>query len=381
MATSPDLSAYNPLVLYDALPQDLVARAIPARAVYTPDYNPVEGDVDLEQQGSLAAMICEYVYALNRLPDNLFYLLSNIEGVPRLEGTPAQVTLRFTVTPNPLGVDIPNDFLASLDLGNGDTVVFATTVPVRSAANATTVDATAVATEPGTFANAIPPGTILDPQTALPAVEQVKVQAASGGGTDPEDDQAFLSRYATRRQRSTAALATPLHFQYYAADEGGPLGVFRARAIDKWDADTDNTPGTVEGAITVAVAGTNGATIPTDSKAQLEAEMGARSNLQVYVTGVNITDVDVHPIVVTAPGFDDATVTANITAALAAYLSPDTWPWGKYVYRNELVSVIDNAGGVDRVDTISGFPTSLALTGPAPLARLGTVTVDFTTNP
>ena len=68
----------------------------------------------------------------------------------------------------------------------------------------------------------------------------------------------------------------------------------------------------------------------------------------------------------------------NIVDALDTYLSPDTWEWGGTVYRNELIALIDQVAGVDRVVSLTTPATDLALTGVAPLADTDVATSDIT---
>jgi hypothetical protein len=74
-------------------------------------------------------------------------------------------------------------------------------------------------------------------------------------------------------------------------------------------------------------------------------------------------------------GYTAGDVTANVTSALDACLSPDTWPWSATVRRTDLIALIENAEGVDYL--LAGHPTvpagDVTLTGAAPLADLGTV--------
>lgn len=63
-------------------------------------------------------------------------------------------------------------------------------------------------------------------------------------------------------------------------------------------------------------------------------------------------------------GYAEATVRVNIAAALNTYLNPNNYPWDpdrytdgyRPVYPTDLVEVIENAEGVDRVETINGVP-------------------------
>lgn len=138
--------------------------------------------------------------------------------------------------------------------------------------------------------------------------------------------------------------------------------------------------GTRAGFVTVAVIGAAGVRLSTAAKADLQSRLDSRAqaNLAVQVIDPAINTVNVTSTVKALPGFAAATVIANVTALLDAYLSPDTWGWGATVRRNELIAQIDRAEGVDYVVTLDVPAGDLTLTGAAPLADLGALSVTVT---
>jgi hypothetical protein len=139
---------------------------------------------------------------------------------------------------------------------------------------------------------------------------------------------------------------------------------------------TGSTPGNYAGHVTVAVYG-DGAVVPTPDKTALEADLeaSAAANLDVHIMDPTVQAIDVTVEVRRETGFDNATVIASVTAALQAFLSTAAWDWGSTVYRNELISVISNADGVDFVTTLTSPATDVALSGYATLVTAGTLTV------
>jgi uncharacterized phage protein gp47/JayE len=131
------------------------------------------------------------------------------------------------------------------------------------------------------------------------------------------------------------------------------------------------------GYVSVAVLGSNGARLSAAAKADIQSRLDSRAqaNLAVQVIDPGINTVDVTATVRARVGYTAADVTANVTAALDAFLSPDTWPWSAIVRRNDLIALIENAEGVDYL--LTGHPTvpagDVTLTGAAPLAGLGAV--------
>lgn len=134
------------------------------------------------------------------------------------------------------------------------------------------------------------------------------------------------------------------------------------------------------GFVSVAVIGSGGARLSAAVKADLQSRLDARAqaNLSVQVIDPAINVVDITASVASRPGFDAATVRANVTAILDTYLNPDTWGWGGTVRRNELIAQIDRAEGVDYVVSLTTPAADLTLTGAAPLADLGTASITVT---
>jgi hypothetical protein len=165
----------------------------------------------------------------------------------------------------------------------------------------------------------------------------------------------------------------PSHFTAAALEN--PL-VTRAFVLDNHDGVAANQLGHVA----VAVAGAGGVALGAGDKAAIEADLEDRAqvNLDVHVINPTVTAVAVTATVRRVAGYTDDAVEANVTAAINAYLDPDTWEWGSTVRRNELIAVIDRAEGVDFVDVLTAPAADVVLPGVAPLADAGVldITVD-----
>lgn len=373
---SPDLTAYTSLVLYDKDPQDMVAEAIAARQTAFPAYQPQEGDVDLELMGSLASIVAEIGYALNRSTNGLMEVLARGPlNVLRSEGAPATATVTVNVTPSAVGVEIPAGTAFSADLGTGTVVLFLTDTAVVSAASASTVVAPVTATVNGTAANNLAAGTSLAVRSPVTAINSATLATVTAGGSDPESDESWLTRIAAKLARQTQTLVQPADFLSFAADWPG---VYRAYAVNNWDA--SGTVGAQGGHITVATRALGGAAVSAPIKAALLAAMDAQASadLIVHVIDAPVTTVTAALQVTVRPSYDGTAVRAAVKANVLAYLNTDVWDFSTTVYATELVEIAGNTEGVDHVisATVNGGAT-LALTGAAPLvtSTTGTVTV------
>lgn len=139
---------------------------------------------------------------------------------------------------------------------------------------------------------------------------------------------------------------------------------------------TGGAPGDFPGHVTVAVYG-NGANATAQQKTDLEAAMEVISlaNLDVHITDPTINTVAVTATVKALPGFATLAVQSAVEQALTGYLDPMMWDWGTVVRRNELITLVSNVVGVDYVDTMTVPATDVSLTGNAPLADAGTLTI------
>ncbi len=371
---SPDLSAYVDLTLHDRDAQQLVDLAIADLTGKLPELTLREGHVEAVLIEAHALIGAELVYAINRLPNATVDALFRLYGINRNVGTPPVATLRFTVA-DAAGYSIPTGTRVNLPLAAGrDPVAFTTNAGLLIPVGATTGDVTATGDRLTADANGTPAGTTVELLDAIVAVNTVKLATAVTGGTGPESDETWRTRAVTRLGRLNDALVSPRHFELAALER---VDVTRARAINNYNpAATTGGPGDHPGYIAVAVYGPGGA-VPAAAKADLDTayEDRALANLSVAVIDPTVTAVAVTTAVRRLPGFDDATVRANVTAALRAYLDPQSWPFSGTVRRNELIATISNAAGVDYVDTLTDPAGDVALAGVAPLATAGTITV------
>lgn len=489
---SPDVSGYVDLTLYDADPETIYDAAIVAAQTRLPDWQPREDNTEVALLEGQAVEVSELVYAVNRTPGAIVEALLRLFGLDRDPGRQPFADITVTLADN-LGHTLPAGSRFLLSTGElTDALELALDADLVIAPGATTGTGTVTAIGvPTSAANATPAGTALGVLDPIPYVNTAVLATALGGGTDPEDGQAFLDRGIVRLQRlvtslvradqftaaaleqpyvaraTTAdlttpdAIATPAAPTLTPATTGGTLAAgtyrYRVSAVNAagetlasteasvvttgttgrvtvaWAApnvpagvgaitayriygrtgtltrlaevaagvlsysDTGAAPtgqalptanttgpavGAVPGHVTVAVAGPGGVALSATDKADLVNLLtaSALANLLVHVTDATITTVNVATTIVVKSDAVPADVAAAVEAAIRDYLDPDTWEWAGTVYRFELISLVDNVAGVERVTTmtINGGTADVAIAGIGPLATAGTVTVTTT---
>lgn len=367
---SPDASPYIDLTIYDRDPQTIFENAQLDLATNLPEWIPREGNIETLLLESLALIVSESVFSINRLPSALVEVLLQLFGITRNIGNPPQATLTFNVAVS-TGVTIPAGTSCVLTLPGGVLpITFTTDIELEIASSFTTGTVTATGDRFTDEANNIANGTALALQDAVTYVDTVTWDGIVTPGAFPEADTDYFTRALQRFGRLSDTLVLPKHFVAFALEN--PIFV-RAFAIDNWDANPADTPGTVGGHITLAVYG-EGRLNTSDEKSDLVTAMQAitLANLVVHVIDPTITAVNVTATIQALPGFDAAVVSAAVTAALNAYLSPMTWGWGSTVRVYELIALINNIAGVDYVVSMTTPSSDVSLTGAAPLVEPGT---------
>lgn len=370
---SPDVAGYTGLTLLDVTAQQMIDTAIARLAESWPDWQPREGNTEVVLLERLAEVAENIIYAINRLPDGMTEVLLRLAQMERSMGTPATGTVEFAVA-DTAGHSIPAGTTVRALVDGQDPVDFTTDSVVGIPVGETTGTVTVTATVNGTAGNGHPPGRVLELVDAVPFVETVTVTALTGGGTGPEDAEAFLSRGVTRLARLTSTVVRPADVERFVAEQ---VVARRVKCLDLYDPAAAGSPGAHPGNVTVAVATTGGGALSASAKASLLASLqdAMHAGLKVHVVDATVTPVNVAVTVLRLPGTSAAAVQAAVTAQLQEYLSPDTWDWSKTVRVNELIAQADRAAGVDVVLAVTSPAADLTLPGVAPLAAAGTITV------
>lgn len=482
---SPDLSGYIDLSLFDKNPQDIYDDAINELLIRVPEFDPVEGTIEVELLEAIALQVAEAGYAINRVPGAVVQILLQLFGITMFEGTQPTANITFTLS-DALGHEVPAGTQVRLALDPLEPVVFTTTEAGQANPGQTSITVTAQGDRFTADANGTAAGTSLTILAALYFVNDAQLATAPIGGVDPEDTPTWLARGMAALGRLTNTLATPAMFTAAALENPA---IYRATTLDDWNAGLDppqalaatpsGTGGTLVHAATYGFAvtavtaqgetlpcGTVNATIPgaadtgsvalswaapavqqgagavtgykvyrtaangavlglvatlgnvtsytatgsaapgaappiangtgqsepgyvtvgvygegapvsSADKASLQTSLSAQAqaNLNVRVVDATVNVVPVTVSVVATVGADHTQVSNDVTAAVQAFLSTDSWDWSAVLRRNELIAVIGSLADVAYVDVLTAPAADVNLAGIAPLAKAGTVTV------
>lgn len=373
---APDITSYVDLRPFDISDQQMIDTAIANLRLNLPGWIPREGNVESLVIESAALELAEQIVAINRLPGAVVEAVITMAGIDKDYGQPPDATATVTFG-DELGHTLPGGTQIYLPLSDGTTVTFlieppgVTVAPGASSGIASLIGATFTAS-----ANGTPIGAALVMGDPVPFVDSVVLLTAVADGRDPETDDSWRDRGVEELSRLSAALVTPAQFVAYALSQSG---VSAAMGLDQWNPTGGHSPGADPGYMTVAVLGPGGTTLSSGAKSTLQAAMQAQAIaiLIVSVVDATIVTVPVATKVVPISGADFSVVTTSVQQAINAYLDPLSWTFGATIYLNEMISLIDQVPGVDRVVnvTLNSVAADYAITGVAALPDAGTITV------
>lgn len=325
------------------------------------------------------------------------HLGASLFGIPPLDATPATGTTTWTMIDS-AGHTIPAGTVVGIrDSSNvlqpfrvvSDVVV----PPGNSATAGGEVSISAVvpgsaANNIGTAAGNVELVTVLDYVVSPTGVVLV---AATAGGRNDETDSVYLTRLVRRLQRLSQRPILPDDFSAMALDADPAVG--RAVAIDGYNPAAGGSYNN-EREISIAAVTSAGVAVSGGVKTAIDAYLQSNREITfiVHVIDPNSTTINITVSYHVAAGFVASAVDTAVTAALASYLSPanwgtdpaitdqsaaQTWIETDHVYYNEVITVISNVEGVDRVTALSlnggGTGANVTLTTPAALTAMGTL--------
>lgn len=358
-------------------PDEVSARILDNLAERLPGWEPVEGAPEV----ALALEIGRETAATN---DRLVEVISlafaaigeTVFGVAARQATAASLLVRLDVTGPSVVVPAGLTVVGVTATGVEAAYELLEEVTAPATLGTTTVDVTMVALEPGAAGNGVPAAEDLAVITATATVTGATTLTASAGGVNDEALADYLDRFAdfASTLRPGGVRGTDLALLARSVP-----GVHRALGLDLYDPANPDTP--AERTATVVLVDLNGnpVDVATAAAAQALLELTREVNFVFHLADPTYTAVSVAYSAITELGADKPTVAANITTAVAGYLSPATWgttelddqAWtgANTVRYLDLARAISTVPGVLSVTslTLDGDTTDVTLAGVAPL--------------
>jgi hypothetical protein len=360
----------------------------------------------IEAIGQIAG---EVVSQMEEIPPVLFaYLGGSLLGLPIQEATAATGSAVIVFTADAPPLTLAEGWQLGLSNPDGDVLLFETVADVTSTPGGSATVGI-VAADAGEIGNgAFGTG---DPVEVVQGVASVTVAVATAGGTDDEDEDAYLDRLA---DQTTILAPRPILPSDHATMARSVAGIERAVALDLF-IPASTTPGLVGDTAAPEVTTSNQSNIPRATTVAVIADGGVapstaqktavytllNANREVnflnFVVGPTFSVVDVSMTVKAYPNTTAAAAAAAAQGALIDWLSTwsqqqnesstDSWIFDNTVRIYEAIEHANRGGGVFyvvngtvqlRIAGGSFQTTDLLLPGIAPMPTPGTITVTGT---
>ena len=327
--------------------------------------------------------------------DDIFrYFGASLVGLPPIDAVSATTTTTWTMIDS-YGHTIPAGTLVAVYDQLGNSVPFQTVADVTVPAGSTATGAgqvTISAVQPGSAASGLgASGAAAGLIDVLDWVQSITLNGPTAGGVDDETDADYLNRLVTRLQGLSQRPILPADFSAMALQ--ADTAVYRAVAIDGFNP-ADSTYNN-QRMVAVAAVDQNGNAVSSVVKNEIDTLLQANRevNFVVNVIDPHYTTINVVVTIHVLTGYDPAATDANVTTAIHSLLDPANWgldptytdstAWQTWIetptlYYNKAITAISNTQGVGRVVslTLNGGTADVALTTPAALTTVGTITIN-----
>lgn len=369
-------------------PDELATTALEYLAANIAGWVPRDAALEVWLIQVLARMVAEARDVASNVPKAIFRWYGRyLVQVPPIDAAPSRVGTTWTMV-DAQGYTVPAGTVVAFRTAGDELVPFRVmeTFVVSPGATATLAGSVQLeALEAGAQTNGLTGR--LELVDALAYVANVTAPGATAGGVDAEDDDAYLNRLRDELELLTPR---PILAPDFAVLARRVPGVHRAVGIDNYnpaDGTTNN-----ERMVAVAVVDARGETLPAATQTAVRDYLDSlrEVNFVVHVIAPSYTVINVVARVRPLPGYDPATVAANVRTALSTALDPGVWGGGDLtppewrssstrVRYTEIASLIDRVEGVDYVETaslrVNNTAADVVLNGAAPLTRPGTLDV------
>lgn len=364
---SADFSPYVNLRIYDKDAGELYLGALDLLQMNVPQLVVRPGTIEDGLAQAFAYISTVAINHINALPNKLMEGMAAFMGVPRRNGSYANVTVEFT----------------ALDY-DGGTIEAGTTLEYSYQINNQTyrdyyelLDAVTIAS--------VTPDLEADPPTPLPsatatvfAITQGERQPISEGatlsiinvqpttdsaisgddfeqGSEEESDEQYLARAATYMASLSSTLATAKQVESYV------LSVFeyvdRAKAYDLTDSESDRAEDAPDtpGYVSLFLYGKNRyLSIPERNEVFEAISEKMLAGLQLVVEDMLIADVTINAEVRVSVGNDIYSVEQALRRQLVNYLSPARFPYrDPSIRKSSLIAEMNKVPGVTYIESLS----------------------------
>lgn len=251
----------------DTDPDELLQQWIDEIRVYWPNWEPNENSLAYRGAAALCRLIAEGRDVAALVPEEIFRTIGrSLYNIAAIESSPARADTTWVMIDDAGYGPIPANTLVSV-LGQ----MFETDEDISVASGETTITGVGItAIEDGAASSNLGAGgTVVDVEEAIGFVASVTLEGATAFGVDAEDNTDYLNRL---KEILSLYTDVPIHVEDLAKRARiRTTGVYRAVAVDMYDADTDDPD--AEGHASVAGQDADGELLSADVKDALEEDL------------------------------------------------------------------------------------------------------------
>lgn len=364
MSSSPDVSSYVDLTIYDEDPVVILNDILSSARGLLPGWQPEAGQIEVVLSEAFANRTAQLAATINRLPSATTEVLLQLFGLGRSDGTKAVATIDLAMHAD--DTLYAGTRFMYYDRNEARSYIFTldadvTTTSKSASGVAVTAEAVGAAYNSSTLV-----GESLVLLTANDNFKSATFATNPTNGADAETDSDYFTRGTTLLASYTTASTTASQIKYYVSANktyANRVEVFnRRRYRDRDTTATDYSTHdgyalvAVGGNVSTAASATAQLPVSTSNLSDLYDSLTARvaSGVTIDVMSAELASVSVTATVVKTSGAVASTVKTAIENAIKAYFDPNQWDWSSNTVRqNELISLIDGISGVDYVSSLT----------------------------
>lgn len=376
-----DFSDYVDLRLHDASPTDIYLGAIELARLTLPEFALRSGTVEDALFQSMSYMQMLSIAAINRLPSRLMEGLMKIGGVERDAGSRSVITVNFVLNEvASLTIPIGSTFFYEIDFGDEQVLRYSymTTETVQILdtdipAGETLPQKELTLTSQYVGLHILPAvGSELQSETVFPDMSEVTFVSHSSVGSNPEDDETFLSRCVDTIASYSNSNITANQIRRYVLTSQALVS--RCKVYDLTSSYNTNLypieGEPVTGSVLVFVYGSERfLTALERSTIAQDIQSRALAGLTIEVVNMILADdFDIEAYFTVGPDVDSTTVRDELATEIAAYLSPSGYTsTAEGLVAADIASIIRNHPQVAFVNSVAilGDGTYTAASEPA----------------
>lgn len=339
---SPSIQRYVDMEVYDSDAQTIFADAINRMVINVPGWVPREGNIEVVLMETLAEMVAETIYAINRVPDAVFQTLMALFGMDYQGGRlPKGHFLIQLADSDPITIPAGTEIALKVE-GANEPLIFTVDTETTTPGGDDTVQVLCTGDIPTDAANGMNdtmpnPASMVTPLTRVVSVTlDPAFDPAVYDGISPESDDEFFDRAAGTLSRTVKSMVT-----------GEDIAVFVREDEEIGAANYE-----VEGnGYNITMYGLVGE-ITTEKRDALLASIYANivPGMPVVFEDPVVVALTVTAEIVVQPAYDSATVISYVKNALATKYSVKAGWWATTPTVTDIALAIIGVPGVKAIN-------------------------------